>query len=296
MLYTARNAGSMLALSGHAFVSIRLYYAALVRATREAGSLGEAMGAREETWLKRDAPRVFALLPAAALSSLLAGLAPAATGAGRTICGRTRRSSASSDDAEPEHQARRPRKAIADAETSDIQRDPPAKAAAAGADPAAHAFRSALAPLRDPGPDRSRAAVPCGALYPLSPRPQPLPIATGLAEPGTATYALAIDAAERDYTFDEVDQLAAQGAFGEAIHRLLLLVQERLRSRIEHGFQSSLTSREILRRARLAGEAKTAFASLVAAVEITLFGQQAANLATYQLCRDSSRRVLEAAA
>jgi hypothetical protein len=116
------------------------------------------------------------------------------------------------------------------------------------------------------------------------------------AEPGTATYALAPDEAEHDHTFDEVDALAAQGAFGEAIHRLLLLVQERLRSRIEHGFQSSLTSREILRRAKLPGDAKTAFASLVAAVEITLFGQQRANLATFQLCRENSRRVLTAAA
>jgi hypothetical protein len=116
------------------------------------------------------------------------------------------------------------------------------------------------------------------------------------AEPGTATYALAEDDAERDHTFDEIDALAQQGAFGEAIHRLLLLVQERVRSRIEHGFQSSLTSREILRRAKLPGDAKTAFASLVAAVEITLFGQQHANLATYQLCRDNSRRVLAAAA
>ena len=65
---------------------------------------------------------------------------------------------------------------------------------------------------------------------------------------------------------------------------------------IEHGFQSSLTSREILRRAQLPGEAKTAFGGLVAAVEITLFGQQVANLATYQLCRENSRRVLTAAA
>src|SRR5581483_2743052 len=115
------------------------------------------------------------------------------------------------------------------------------------------------------------------------------------AQPGTSTYALATDEAERDHTFDEVDALAAQGAFGEAIHRLLLLVQERLRSRIENGFQTSLTSREILRRAKLPSDAKTAFGSLVAAVEITLFGQQAANLATYQLCRESSRRVLAAA-
>jgi hypothetical protein len=112
---------------------------------------------------------------------------------------------------------------------------------------------------------------------------------------GTSTYALAADEAERDHTFDEVDALAAQGAFAEAIHRLLLLVQERLRSRLEHGYQTSLTSREILRRAKLPGDAKTAFGGLVAAVEITLFGQQPANLATYQLCRENSRRVLAAA-
>ena len=78
-------------------------------------------------------------------------------------------------------------------------------------------------------------------------------------------------------------------------NKVLSLVQERLRSRLEHGFQSSLTSREILRRARLPGEAQTAFAGLVAAVEITLFGQHAANLATYELCRENSRRVLAAA-
>ena len=30
----------------------------------------------------------------------------------------------------------------------------------------------------------------------------------------------------------------------EAVHRLLLIVQERLRTRIEHGIQASLTSRE----------------------------------------------------
>jgi hypothetical protein len=101
---------------------------------------------------------------------------------------------------------------------------------------------------------------------------------------------------ERDRTFDEIDALADSGAFTEAVHRLLLLVQERLRSRIEHGIQASLTSREILRRARLPQDAATAFATLVAAVEVSLFGMRAANAATYALCRENSRRVLAAAA
>ena len=107
--------------------------------------------------------------------------------------------------------------------------------------------------------------------------------------------ALAAPEPERDHTFDEVDALAQSGAFTEAVHRLLLLVQERLRGRIEHGIQVSLTSREILRRAKLPQEAGTAFATLVAAVEVSLFGMRDANSATYALCREQSRRVLAAA-
>jgi hypothetical protein len=113
--------------------------------------------------------------------------------------------------------------------------------------------------------------------------------------PTAASRVLAAPEPERDRTFDEVDALAESGAFTEAVHRLLLLVQERLRSRIEHGLQVSLTSREILRRAKLSPDGATAFATLVAAVEISLFGMRAANAATYALCRENSRRVLAAA-
>jgi hypothetical protein len=122
--------------------------------------------------------------------------------------------------------------------------------------------------------------------------------AAAKAAPLTATSSVlpAEPAPERDRTFDEVDALAESGAFTEAVHRLLLLVQERLRGRIEQGLQVSLTSREILRRARLPGDGATAFATLVAAVEVSLFGMRAANAATYALCRENSRRVLAAAA
>jgi hypothetical protein len=114
--------------------------------------------------------------------------------------------------------------------------------------------------------------------------------------PTAASRVLATPEPERDHTFDEVDALAESGAFTEAVHRLLLLVQERLRTRIEHGLQASLTSREILRRARLSADGAAAFASLVGAVEISLFGMRAANAATYAACRENSRRVLAAAA
>jgi hypothetical protein len=113
--------------------------------------------------------------------------------------------------------------------------------------------------------------------------------------PSATSSVLAAPEPERDHTFDEVDALAESGAFTEAVHRLLLLVQERLRTRIEHGLQASLTSREILRRAKLSQDGATAFATLVAAVEISLFGMRAANAATYALCRENSRRVLAAA-
>lgn len=116
------------------------------------------------------------------------------------------------------------------------------------------------------------------------------------APPVATSSVLAAAEPARDHTFDEVDALAEAGAFTEAVHRLLLLVQERLRGRIEHGLQSSLTSREILRRARLSAEGNTAFATLVAAVEVSLFGMREANAATYALCRENSRRVLAAAA
>ena len=115
------------------------------------------------------------------------------------------------------------------------------------------------------------------------------------AAPLATSTVVAAPEPERDHTFDEVDALAESGAFTEAVHRLLLLVQERLRGRIEQGLQASLTSREILRRARLPQEAGTAFATLVAAVEVSLFGMRAANATTYALCREHSRRVLAAA-
>jgi hypothetical protein len=282
-------AGLSRGVRGRALAFIRVYYAAIVRAAREAGALEGSMGSKAKTGLKRGSAPALLLLPAAALSlSLL--LVPSAAALADDALQSAQSTPAGDSDGTSIH------KAIAEAETSDIQHDRPAEK-----------------PLPPP-PDIPRmnldlswlpyailALIAIGLLFMAG---RYIHYRSGLhaadrdkpAEPGTATYALSQEETERDHTFDEVDALAAQGAFGEAIHRLLLLVQERLRSRIEHGFQSSLTSREILRRANLPGEAKTAFAGLVAAVEITLFGQQHANLATYQLCRDNSRRVLTAAA
>ena len=259
------------------------------------------MGSKEEFGLKPGAASAFVLLPAAvlSLSLLLIPAAPALAEDPRQAV----QSAVNGDDIQrdrPQDAADQGavRDRIQQSETPDIQNDKPKQKPLPTLPAPVIPMVIALWWL----PYAILAVIIAGVLFlavryirsryglNAADRDQPA------AQPGTSTYALGTDEAERDHTFDEVDALAAQGAFSEAIHRLLLLVQERLRSRIEHGFQTSLTSREILRRAKLPGEAKTAFGSLVAAVEITLFGQQAANLATYQLCRENSRRVLAAAA
>jgi hypothetical protein len=126
-------------------------------------------------------------------------------------------------------------------------------------------------------------------------RPQ-TDVAAKQAPAAAAGKALPPGPAAHDPTFDEVDALAAAGAFAEAIHKLLLLAVARLRPRLESGMQPSLTSREIMRRAKLPGAAATAFGRLVGAVELTLFGLHPANAAIYAACRADCRVVLEAAA
>jgi hypothetical protein len=252
------------------------------------------MASQEKLGLKRGSAPVFLLLPAVLFLGLFLGLLLVPGGLSRADDAQQSVESGGGGD---QSQSDAVRKAIAAAETPDIQRDPPAAKPPPEPPERIPFVHFNLGWLAYP----ILALIAVGLLV-LAARYVRYRSGLHVAdrdpparEPGTSTYALALDEAERDHTFDEVDALAAQGAFAEAIHRLLLLVQERLRSRLEHGFQTSLTSREILRRAKLPGEAKTAFGSLVAAVEITLFGQQTANLAIYQLCRENSRRVLAVA-
>lgn len=86
---------------------------------------------------------------------------------------------------------------------------------------------------------------------------------------------------------DEIERLAARGAFSEAIHLLLLRAIGFLRSRLGQNWETSLTSREILGRVKLAGNGQKALGNLVAAVEISHFGGRPANEATYKLCLES---------
>lgn len=88
----------------------------------------------------------------------------------------------------------------------------------------------------------------------------------------------------------DADELARRGSFAEAIHALLLrTLQELVRSaavRVER----SHTSREILARVPLLADSRDALAGLITAVELTHFGDEPANAADYDRCREQFHR------
>lgn len=90
----------------------------------------------------------------------------------------------------------------------------------------------------------------------------------------------------------EADRLARQGAFGEALHLILLHCLNELRQRLGMGVPTSLTSREILRLAPLPDARRGALSTIVSAVEISHFGGRAVDEATYRLCRQRCEDVV----
>jgi hypothetical protein len=86
---------------------------------------------------------------------------------------------------------------------------------------------------------------------------------------------------------DAADELAAQGRFVEAMHALLLRGLAEIRQRLDEQFADSLTSREILHRARLPQEGRTSLQDIVRRVEWTYFGEHPAGQADYLACRKS---------
>lgn len=71
---------------------------------------------------------------------------------------------------------------------------------------------------------------------------------------------------------DDAERLAAEGRWAEALHALLLQAIRLLAARLPAPPPPSSTSREVLRLVPLSGEARQAFAGLVQAVELSLFG------------------------
>jgi hypothetical protein len=88
------------------------------------------------------------------------------------------------------------------------------------------------------------------------------------------------------------DELARQGRFVEAMHWLLLHSLSEIRERLGVRFPDSLTSREILRRARLPEYAKRLLNDIVTRVELSYFGTYPASEQDYAACRSSFEKLL----
>jgi hypothetical protein len=83
------------------------------------------------------------------------------------------------------------------------------------------------------------------------------------------------------------DELERQGRFVEAMHMLLLLSLTEIRRYLGEQFADSLTSREILRGARLSVQGRASLREMVARVEWTYFGGHPATRDDYAACRQS---------
>lgn len=86
---------------------------------------------------------------------------------------------------------------------------------------------------------------------------------------------------------DEADALAARGAFGEAIHLILMHSLGRLESVSERAVGRSLTAREILRGSPITARAREFLGAIVGASELTHFGGRDAGETDYRSCREA---------
>jgi len=99
----------------------------------------------------------------------------------------------------------------------------------------------------------------------------------------------AADLARRDpaVVLATADELAREGRYAEAMHVLLLRGLADIRARLDEPFADSLTSREILRSARLPEQARISLRDVVGRVEWTYFGEYPAGREDYAACRVS---------
>jgi hypothetical protein len=95
-------------------------------------------------------------------------------------------------------------------------------------------------------------------------------------------------------TLAAADRLSREGNFVEAMHILLLHSVEEIRRQLGTQFAVSLTSREILRVARLTAAARAALRDIVGAVERTYFGAYPASAGDYASCRQNFETLQQA--
>jgi Domain of unknown function (DUF4129) len=91
----------------------------------------------------------------------------------------------------------------------------------------------------------------------------------------------------------DVEDLARQGRFGEAIHLLLLHLFAALQRRPATAPAPAHTGREVLARTRLASQAHDALGVLVLAAEKIHFGGREASREDYEACLAHYRRFLD---
>jgi hypothetical protein len=94
-----------------------------------------------------------------------------------------------------------------------------------------------------------------------------------------------LDREQLDVALAEADRLARRGAYGEALHLLLLYSLNELRRRFGLGLPPSLTSREVLGLPVLPEGRRAGLSDIVSAVEISHFGGRPVDEETYRSCR-----------
>lgn len=109
--------------------------------------------------------------------------------------------------------------------------------------------------------------------------------------PAPDGVAEALGTGEAPPGLDEVEALAREARFDEAVHLLLRRVLTWLIRREGRPLPASLTTREVLATTRLAGEQRGAFEALVLAVEHSLFGRRPVGAAEWERCLAAYRRL-----
>lgn len=115
---------------------------------------------------------------------------------------------------------------------------------------------------------------------------------------GATALASDADRERLEIALSEADRLARQGAYGEALHLLLLYCLNEMRRRLGLSLPPSLTSREILGLSVLPEIRRRGLSVIISAVEISHFGGRPTDETIYQLCRQRCEDVVlgEAAA
>ena len=88
----------------------------------------------------------------------------------------------------------------------------------------------------------------------------------------------------RDGSLVTAERLAAEGAFGEAVHELLLVAQSRLARRRPAPVRASLTSRELLPVLAPGPDQREALGELVRTVESSWFGGRSLTVSDWERC------------